>query len=117
MPPPANVSSTPFSTAGMYWRGIAPADHLVAEREPLAAGERLEPQVADAELPVAAGLLLVLALGLGRPRDGLAIGDAQLLPLDVDVALAIEPFEGHGQVHLAAHAEDGLVRLVVSGDT
>ena len=42
------------------------ADHLVVEGEPLAPWQRLEPQMAHAELPVAARLLLVLALGVGR---------------------------------------------------
>ena len=48
--------------------------------------------------------------------DGLAVGDAQLLALDVDVALALQALERDGQVHLAVDAQDGLVGLVVAGD-
>ena len=46
--------------------GDGPAHDLVPEGEALTARQRLEAQVADPELPVAARLLLVLALGL-RP--------------------------------------------------
>ena len=86
------------------------------EGESFATRQRLEPQMADAELPVSAGLLLVLALGLGRHGDGLAVGDAQLLALDVHVALAVEPFEGDGEMHFAADAQNGLVGFVVPLD-
>ncbi len=44
------------------------ADDLVDELEPTATLERLDPQERHAELPVATGLLLVLALGLGLVR-------------------------------------------------
>ena len=64
----AIVSSMPFSTAGMNCRGDGAADDLVDELEALAAVERLDAESRDAELAVAAGLLLVLALGLGLLR-------------------------------------------------
>ena len=44
------------------------ADDLVVELEAAAALERLDADERDAELAVTAGLLLVLALGLGRRR-------------------------------------------------
>ena len=44
------------------------ADDLVDELEAAAALERLDPHERHAELPVTAGLLLVLALGLGLVR-------------------------------------------------
>ncbi len=89
--------------------------HLVPEVEALAPAERFQAQMADPELPVAARLLLVLPFGVGRPRDRLPVRDAQLLAFDVHIALATQPLERHGQVHLAADAEDGLMRLVVAG--
>ena len=48
---------------------------VVHELEVLAAGQRLDADPAVGELAVAAGLLLVAAMGLGRARDGLAVGD------------------------------------------
>ena len=48
--------------------GDRAADDLVDELEALAARQRLDPQERDAELAVATGLLLVLALGLGLLR-------------------------------------------------
>ena len=96
-PPLDMVSMTPFSTAGMYWRGIAPPTTSSWKTNPSPARQRLEPQMAHTELAVSAGLLLVLAFGVGRHRDRFAVGDAQLLTLDVDVALAVQAFEGDGR--------------------
>ena len=78
-----------------------PADHLVDEEEALAPPERLDAQVADAELAVPAGLLLVPSLGLGRLGDRLSVGDEQLLALHVDVELARQALLDDGEVGLA----------------
>ena len=59
------ASTIPFSTAGMYCRGMAPPTTWSTKLEALAALERLDADRGHAELAVAAGLLLVLALGLG----------------------------------------------------
>ena len=53
--------------------GDGAADHLVDEAEALASLERRYAIVGHAELAVAAGLLLVLALGLGLLGDGLPV--------------------------------------------
>ena len=95
---------TPFSTAGMYWRGMAPPTTCVVELEALAPTERLELQVDDAELPVAAGLLLVPAFGFGRLRDGLPVGDRTSSTLDLDAELARQALEDDRQVGLAEPA-------------
>ncbi len=60
---------TPFSTDGMNCRGTDAADDPLGELEPGPAGERLDLDLADGVLPVAAGLLHVPAqpgAGLGR---------------------------------------------------
>ena len=64
----AIVSSMPFCTAGMNWRGMAPPTILSTNSKPPPRSQRLDPEEGHAELAVAAGLLLVLALGLGRGR-------------------------------------------------
>ena len=51
----------------MYWRGMAPPTTSSRKSKPSPRGQRLEAQVADAELAVPARLLLVLALGLRPP--------------------------------------------------
>ena len=55
------------------------AEDVVDELEVAAARQRLELDLAVAELAVAAGLLLVAAVRLGRRRDRLAVGDARQL--------------------------------------
>ena len=67
-PPLAMVSSMPFSHGRDELAGDGPAHDLVDELEAVAALEGLDAQDGHAELAVAAGLLLVLALGLGRGR-------------------------------------------------
>jgi hypothetical protein len=49
----------------------------VDELEAGAARQRLDAQVHLAELAGAAALLLVAVVALGRPRHGLAVGDAR----------------------------------------
>ncbi len=64
--PSCSASRTPFSTAGMNWRGIDAADDVVDELEAAcrAAAADTSSQ-AVAELAAAAGLLLQAALRLG----------------------------------------------------
>jgi hypothetical protein len=68
------------------------------EGEARAPGEGLQPEVADAELPVSAGLLLMFAIGMGRRRDRLPLGDTQVFALDVHVALVLQALQRHGQM-------------------
>ena len=77
---------------------------------------RADAQVGDGVLAVAAGLLLDLALGLGRADDRLPVRHADVLGLDVDAELAGEPLEGHGDVGVAAAAQHGLAGLLVAVD-
>ena len=55
--------------------GDGAAEDFAGELEAAAAGEGLHADFAVAELAVAAGLLLVAALGLGLAADGFAVGD------------------------------------------
>ena len=60
------ASRTPFSTAGMKPDGITPPLILFTNSKPVGvAGERLDLDVAVAELAAAARLLLVAAVRLG----------------------------------------------------
>ena len=59
------AARTPFSTAGMKLRGMAPPTILFDELEAVAARLRADLHPGVGELAAAAGLLLVLAFGLG----------------------------------------------------
>ncbi len=59
-----------------------PAHNLVVENETLAARKRLDCERGDGELPVAARLLFVFALGCGWRGDGLAVGDHDRFHVD-----------------------------------
>jgi hypothetical protein len=87
----------------------AAADGLVDELEARALLARLDAQPDLAELAGAAGLLLVPVVALGLGGDGLAVGDARRVGLDVDVELLGEPAHQHLEVQLAEAAHDGLV--------
>ncbi len=62
------ASWMPFSTAGHELPRDRAAEDVVLELEVAAARQRLHADLAVAELPVAAGLLLVPAVRLGRQR-------------------------------------------------
>ena len=115
-PPDSAVSVTPFSTAGMYWRGMTPPTILSTNSTPASALGRLDPQPRDRELPVTAALLLHLAFGFGFAADGLAVRDAYLFGLDLDAEFPRQALERDGEVGLAHAAEQRLVRLGVALD-
>ena len=100
----------------MYCLGIVPPTIALTNSKPSPRAVGAHPQVGDGELPVAAGLLLDLALGLGRADDRLAVGHADVLGVDVDAELARQPLERDGQVGVAAAAQHGLVGLLVALD-
>ena len=95
-------------------------DHAADDRvDELVAGAallRLDAQPRDRELAVTAGLLLELALGLGRAGDRLAVRDAHVFGVDLDAELARQLLERDRQVRLAHAAQHGLVRLGVALD-
>ena len=72
--------------------------------------------LAVAELAAAAGLLLVPG---PRPRllaDRLQVRHARLVQLDLDAEAALEPLDGHLDVHLRQPGEELLARLLVAAE-
>ena len=95
---------------------MAPPTILSTNSKPSPRGQWLDPDRADAELAMAARLLLVPALGARRAGDRLAVRDQHILGVDCDPELALELVERHRQVRLADPAQDGLVGLVVAAN-
>src|SRR5207237_3698521 len=85
-------------------------DHRAA-RVPL---DRLETDLAVAELPAAAGLLLVAALSPRLVADRLEVRHAWLVQVDLDVEAVLEPRYGDLDVHLREPREELLARLLVA---
>ena len=79
-------------------------------------GERLHADLAVAELAVAAGLLLVAAVALGRALDRLAVRDLRLLEVDLDLVALAQAAHHHLDVQLAHAREQHLVGLRVARD-
>src|SRR5579863_4436308 len=69
--------------------GNGPSHHRIDEVEPLAALERGDADGRHPELTVAAGLLLVLALGLRLLGDGFPVGDADVLGQNLNAEFAL----------------------------
>src|SRR5690606_22802229 len=85
----------------------------IGEDVATAARERLEADVAVAELAVTARLLLVAALALRRLPDRLTIRNARLFGDHLDVVLALEALHLDFEVQLTEPANDGLAQLRV----
>ena len=107
---------TPFSTLGMNWRGTAPPTTLSTNSKPDAGRQRLDLDVADGVLAVAAGLLDVPAVAPAGAGERLAQRDHQLAGLDVDAVAPAQPVEGHLGVRLAEHPQHDLLGLGVALD-
>ena len=90
------------------------AEDVVDELEIAAARQRLEPDLAVAELPVAAGLLLVAAVRLGRGGDRLAVRDPRQLQVHLDAEAALQLRDRDLDVRLALAGEQQLLRLRVA---
>src|SRR5918999_762926 len=90
------------------------ADDLVHELIALVARNRLEDDVAVAELAAAARLLLVAALRARLLPDGLQVRNARLVKLDVHPEAALDPFDRNLDVHLRHPREQLLTCLLVS---
>ena len=103
----------------LHRRDVLPRDRaaedVVLELEVAAAGQRLHADLAVAELAVAARLLLVAAVRLGRGRDGLPVRDPRRLEVDLDAEAPLQLGDRDLDVELALAGEQHLVRLRVAG--
>ena len=104
----------PFSTAGNELPRDRTAEDVVDELEVAAARQRLELDLAVAELAVAAGLLLVPAVRFGRRGDGFAIGDARQLQVHFDAEAALQLRHRDLDVRLPLAGEQQLLGLRVA---
>ena len=90
------------------------ADDLVHELVTLVTGPRLEHDLAVAELPASAGLLLVAGPRTRLGANRLQIRDAWLRELHVDPEAAMQTLDGDFHVHLREAGEQLLARALVS---
>ena len=79
-----------------------------------AVGQRLDLDVAVAELPAPAGLLLVAPVRLGRPADRLLIGDARRLEGDLGPEARLQPVDHDLDVDLRQPGDDLVAGLRVA---
>ena len=89
-------------------------ENLVHELEVLAPRERLDANLAVAELAVSAGLFLVPAVGIRWHRDRLAIRNARELERDLDAEAPSQLGDGDLDVQLALAREQRLLRLRIA---
>ena len=108
------ASWMPFSTAGTNCRGIAPPKMSSTNSKSAPARQRLHPDLAVAELPVAAGLLLVAAVRLDRGRDRFTVGDTRRLEVDLDAEPAPQLGDRDLDVQLSLAGEQQLVGLRIA---
>ena len=116
MTPFSICSRTPFSTAGMYWLGIAPPLTASTKLKPLPRSTRPDPEVDLGELAAAAGLLLVPVVGLGVAGDRLQVGHVRDVRVHVELVAVLEPLLDHVEVQVAHPRDHQLVRLGVAAD-
>ena len=90
------------------------AEDVVLEHEVCAARQRLHPDLAVAELAVAAGLLLVAAVRLDRRGDRLAIRDPGRLEVHLDAEAPFQLRDGDLDVQLSLPGEQQLLRLRIA---
>src|ERR1700674_1491952 len=89
------------------------ADDAVLELDTLAGPVGFDPQPHVTVLAAAAGLLDVLAFGLDRAANGLAIGHLRLADIGLDLELALHAIDDDLEVQLAHAGDQRLPRLLV----
>src|SRR5204863_6417218 len=92
------------------------AENVVDEFDALAALDGLHLDAAHTELPVPAGLLLVLAFGVGLSADGFAIRNFRRLKREIDVVALLELGDDNFDVLLAGAGEQKFLSLRVAGE-
>ena len=90
------------------------AEDVVDELEVAPARQRLDLDLAVAELPVASGLLLVAAVRLCRGRDRFTVGDARQLQIHLDAEPALQLGDRDLDVELSLPGEEQLFGLRVA---
>ena len=90
------------------------AEDVVDELEIAAARQRLDPDLAVAELSVAAGLLLVASVRLGRRGDRLAIRNPRRLEVHLDAESPLQLRDGDLDVQLPLAGEQQFVGLRIA---
>ena len=97
--------------------GNRAAENIIDELDALAAFDRLHLDAADAELPVATGLFLVLAFGVGLAANGFAIRHLGRLQREIDVVALVELGHHDFNVLLARSCKQKFFRLRIAGET
>ena len=92
------------------------ADDLVDELVAGAALDRLQHDVRVAELPAAAGLLLVATVAARLLADRLEVRDARRVEVDLDAEAALEPVDRDLDVHLGHPRHELLAGLRVAAE-
>src|SRR5262249_9392806 len=90
------------------------AEDVVDELEVGTARQRLHLDLAVAELPVAASLLLVTPVRLGGGLDGLSVGNPRRLEVDVDAEPSLELRDRHLDMKLSLPRQQQLLGLLVA---
>ena len=109
----------PWSTDGMYSRGMRPPVTLFSNSYELALGgvQRLEGHLHLGVLARATGLLLVGVVELlDGATDRLAVGHLRLADVGLDLELATHAVHEDVEVELAHAGDDGLAGLLVVVD-
>ncbi len=94
--------------------GITPPLILLTNSKPSPCAQRLDLDVAVAELAAAAGLLLVAALRLGRALDRLPVGHARRLQVHLGAEAVLHAVDDHLDVDLREAGDDLLAGLRVA---
>ena len=103
-----------FFDCGDEVAGNGSAEDVILEHEATAAGHGLHADFAVAELAVAAGLLLVPALGFSFAADGFAVGNLGRLERDFSVVALFEAADDGLDVRLARAGDEEFVGLRVA---
>ena len=94
--------------------GNRAAENIVHELDSRAARQRLHLDAAHAELPVAAGLLLVLAFGVGLAANRLAVGNLGRLERQLHVIALAQLRDHHFDVLLPRAAQQKFLGLRIA---
>ena len=110
-------SKCPSCEAVLYFTDLENNLHVCPKcgfHNRLSARQRLDLDLAVAELTVATRLLLVTAVRLGRHRDGLAVRNPWRFQVDLDAEASLQLGDRHLDVQLSLAREQEFVGLRVT---